>query len=223
MNLIKATPMASRESLLRIALWLALVTIGYNVAEGLISIYFGISDETLSLLGFGIDSLVEVISGAGILHMVMKLRSSGDESKDAFERNALRITGAAFMLLAAGLVAGAVLNIIAGSAPVTTVPGIIISSISILTMYFLMRYKLIIGRKLESDAIVADAMCTRTCFYLSIILLASSLLYEFFRISYIDIAGSLGIAYFAVKEGIEAFQKAAGKNTCGCGDSCHTV
>jgi divalent metal cation (Fe/Co/Zn/Cd) transporter len=214
------TDQVERGKLLKTAFWLAIITIVYNVAEGLISIYFGISDETLSLLGFGVDSLVEVISGMGILHMVIRLRKTGNDSKDAFETRALRITGFAFYLLTAGLVAGAAMNIIYEHEPVTTVPGIVISLLSIATMYFLMRYKLTVGRKLGSDAIVADANCTKTCFYLSIILLASSLLYEFFKISYIDVAGSLGIAYFAFREGRESFQKAKGKSHCGCDDSC---
>ena len=213
--------MNNRKKALRIALYLAIVTIAYNIAEGLISIWFGLSDETLSLLGFGIDSLVEVISGTGILHMVYKLRSTGDESQDAFERNALKITGFSFLMLATGLLGGATLNIISGAKPETTIPGIIISVISILTMFILMKAKISIGKELNSDAIVADAMCTRTCFYLSIILLLSSLLYEAFKISYIDIAGSLLIAYFALREGLEAFEKAAGKKTCACADNCH--
>lgn len=208
--------MENKQKLLNIALWLAIITIVYNVAEGLISIYFGLSDETLSLLGFGIDSMVEVISGTGILHMLIKLRKTGDESQDIFERRALRITGFAFIILVAGLLSGSVINIMTDSRPQTTIPGIIISILSISTMYLLMKYKLVIGKKLGSDAIVADANCTKTCFYLSIILLVSSLLYEFFRVPYIDIAGSLGIAYFAIREGIEAFQKAAGKKSCAC-------
>jgi divalent metal cation (Fe/Co/Zn/Cd) transporter len=212
----------SKEKLLNRAFWLAIVTIVYNIVEGIVSIGFGINDETLSLLGFGVDSLVEVISGTGILHMVIKLRRTGDDSRGLFEQKALKITGSAFMLLTAGLIIGSVLNIISGHTPSTTLPGIIISSISILTMYFLMKYKLIIGKKLESDAIIADALCTRTCFYLSIILLVSSLLYEFFKIPYIDVAGSLGIAYFAFREGLEAFQKARGSN-CSCGKNCHSV
>jgi len=212
---------SERKRLYKIALWLAIITIVYNVLEGLVSIYYGISDEALSLLGFGVDSLVEVISGAGILHLVIKLRKTGDESRDVFERRALIITGSAFMLLTAGLVIGSVFNIIGNTAPSTTIPGVIISALSILTMYFLMKYKLVIGRKLNSDAIIADAYCTRTCFYLSIILLLSSVLYDFFKISYIDVAGSLGIAYFAFREGLESFQKAKGKKTCSCGDTCH--
>jgi divalent metal cation (Fe/Co/Zn/Cd) transporter len=217
----RISPQDKRQKLLKTAFWLAIITIVYNVAEGLVSIYYGLTEETLSLLGFGIDSLVEVISGAGVLHMVIKLQKTGDESRDSFERIALRITGFSFILLTVGLVIGAVLNIVNENEPQTTIPGIIISTLSILTMYFLMKYKLLVGKRLNSDAIIADAHCTKTCFYLSIILLASSLLYEFFKISYIDIAGSLGIAYFALREGIEAFQKAAGKKSCSCGDECH--
>ncbi len=213
--------MNDRQRLYKVALWLAIITIVYNVLEGLISIFYGISDETLSLLGFGIDSLVEVISGAGILHLVIKLRKTGDESHDVFERRALRITGSAFMLLTAGLLLGSAFNLIGDKSPSTTIPGVVISIASILTMYFLMKYKLIIGRRLNSDAIIADAFCTKTCFYLSIILLISSALYELFKIPYIDIAGSLGIAYFAFREGLESFQKAKGKKSCSCSDTCH--
>ena len=206
----------NREKLLRTALWLAIITITYNIAEGIISISYGLSDETLALLGFGIDSFVEVISGIGILHMVLRMQKSDVENRDAFERRALRITGFSFYLLTAGLIAGAVLNIIQDSRPDTTIPGVIIAMISILTMWFLMKAKLNVGRKLNSDAIIADAHCTRTCFYLSLILLTASSLYEIFQIGYIDIIGSLGIAYFAFREGREAFEKAKGKLSCSC-------
>jgi divalent metal cation (Fe/Co/Zn/Cd) transporter len=70
---------------------------------------------------------------------------------------------------------------------------------------------------LNSEAILADAHCTRTCIYLSVVLLASSLLYEFFRIPYVDVAGSLGIAWFAYAEGRESLEKAKqNKLSCGC-------
>jgi divalent metal cation (Fe/Co/Zn/Cd) transporter len=207
----------NREKLLRAALWLAVITIAYNAIEGIISIAFGLSDDTLALLGFGIDSFVEVISGVGILHMVMRMQRSEPDKNDQFERNALRITGFSFMLLTAGLVAGSVINLIHDNKPDTTVPGIIISTVSILTMWALMKAKLKVGKKLNSDAIIADAHCTQTCFYLSIILLMASGLFEIFQIGYFDIAGSIGIAYFAFREGLEAFGKARGKISCHCG------
>lgn len=208
--------------LIRTAIILSIITIAYNVIEGLISIYFGMEDETLALFGFGADSFVEVISGIGILHMVLRMKRSPIEQRDGFERQALKITGFSFYLLVLGLIVGSVLNIIGDTKPETTLVGIIISSISIATMYFLMKAKLKVGKALNSDAIIADANCTKTCFYLSMILLASSLLYEFTGIGYIDIAGSLGIAWFAFKEGKEALDLAkSGNLSCCCESDCH--
>jgi len=206
---------------LTVALWLGILTVVYNIIEGLVSVYFGNSDGTLVLTGFGFDSFVEVISGIGILHMVLRMQHSEIKDHDKFERLALRITGVSFLLLAAGLVTGCVFDLVEGSVPDTTIPGIIIAMVSILTMYFLMQYKLKAGKALNSDAILADANCTRTCLYLSFILLASSLLYHFFKIPYIDIAGSLGIAWFALSEGLESLEKAKNNQlTCSCGGNC---
>lgn len=211
----------SVTSLLTLAFILALVTIFYNLAEGIISIIFGIQDETLALLGFGTDSFVEVISGIGIAHMVVRMHRGKVEEHDKFERLALRITAFSFFLLTAGLVTGAGINIIQGSHPSTTLPGVIIALISIATMYFLMHTKLQTGRALNSQAIIADARCTQSCFYLSIVLLLSSGLYELFRIPYIDVAGSLAIAWFAFREGREALEKVReNKIACGCGTEC---
>ena len=199
------------------ALWLSVITVVYNIIEGLVSVYFGSADDTLVLLGFGVDSFVEVISGIGILHMVLRMQRSEIKDFDKFERLALRITGIAFIVLAIGLVAGSILNIVNKTKPETTFAGIIIAIISILSMYFLMNYKLKTGKALNSEAIIADAHCTKTCLYLSFILLASSLLYEFFKISYIDIIGSLGIAWYAFSEGRESLEKARkNKLSCGC-------
>ena len=211
-----------KNKILRIAFILSLITIIYNIAEGIISLYFGIDDETLSLLGFGTDSFVEVISGIGIAHMVLRMRYSKVNQRDKFERQALRITGFGFYILTIGIVVGAILSFIEGSKPETTWPGIIIATISILTMYFLMHYKLKIGKALESDAIIADANCTKSCLYLSVVLLVSSVAYEIFQIGYIDSIGSLGIAWFTFSEGRESFEKArSNKMACGCGESCN--
>ncbi|HEY6907454.1 MAG TPA: cation transporter [Ignavibacteriaceae bacterium] len=203
------------NKLLKRALILGIVTVAYNVIEGLVSIFFGANDDTLALLGFGVDSFVEVISGIGIVHMILRMKYSKVQERDKFERTALIINGSAFYLLTFGLIAGSVINIIKNVKPESTLAGIIISVISIGTMYFLMQAKLKVGRELKSDAIIADANCTKTCFYLSFILLFSSLLYEIFRIGYFDILGSLGIAYYAFKEGRESFEKSK-SNTLEC-------
>ncbi|GHA71447.1 cation transporter [Pontibacter akesuensis] len=205
--------------LLKTAFILSMITIVYNLAEGVVSVYFGLEDDTLSLLGFGLDSFVEVISGIGIAHMVWRMQHEDLTERSKFEKRALQVTGTSFYLLTAGLVVGAILNLMEGSAPETTVTGIIVSAVSICTMFFLMRYKLSVGHKLNSAPIIADANCTKACFYLSILLLVASGLYELFHIGYIDILGSLGIAYFAFKEGKESWEKAgAASLSDSCGD-----
>lgn len=196
------------------AYWAALITIFYNILEGVISVSFGYSDETLSLFGFGLDSFVEVISGLGIFHMIIRTNRN-QEKRDLFEKNALRITGTSFYLLTAGLVITAILNIVNKSQPSTTFWGIVISIISIFTMSLLVHFKMSIGKRLNSDSLISDANCTKTCIYLSIVLLVASILFEVFKIGYIDSIGALGIAYYALKEGKEAFEKASGKS-CEC-------
>ena len=90
-----------------------------------------------------------------------------------------------------------------------------------MTMYWLMKSKLSVGRQLKSDAIIADANCTKTCFYLSFILLAASLIYELFGIGFVDILGTLGIAYYAYKEGKESLEKAK-TGRLACCDECES-
>lgn len=198
---------------------LALVTIGYNVLEGVVSVWFGIDDETLSLFGFGVDSFIEVISAVGVWHMIRRIRENDGARRDEFEQRALRITGSAFYLLAAALVASAALNAAGGHAPRTTVAGIVISLLSISFMWLLIRLKTDVGRRLGSAAILADAACSRACMYLSLVLLAASLGYRLTGIGLLDSIGALGIAWFSFREGREAFGKARGEG-CSCSQGC---
>ena len=198
---------------------LSIITIGYNLIEGGVSTFFGASDETLALFGFGLDSFVEVLSGIGIAHMIYRMRRNAISERDGFEITALKITGTALYILAAGLIIGAVLAVVNKSEPETTLAGIIIAVLSILTMYFLYREKIKVGEELNSQPIISDAKCTKTCFYLSFILLASSLLYELWQIPYVDALGSVGIAWYAWKEGKEAFENAKSKSLS-CSSNC---
>jgi len=207
--------------LVSFALLLSIITIAYNILEGFISIFFGLNDDSLALFGFGVDSFVEVISGIGIFHMIIRMKRNPIIYRDKFERTALKITGFSFYLLSVGLIIGSVVMILNEVKPETTIFGIAISIISILTMYVLLHFKLKVGNELNSDAIIADANCTKTCFYLSFILLASSLSYEVFKIGYLDLAGSLGIAYFSFREGKESIEKSKStKLSCSCNDNC---
>lgn len=220
METISFSVRRDRTQLYRFAYILAVITVFYNIAEGLVSVFFGLEDETIALFGFGLDSFVEVISGIGIWHMIRRIRNNhANADPDHFEQQALRITGTAFYLLSTGLVIVGLVNLIQGHRPETTLWGIIVSAVSIITMWLLVHYKLKTGKGLNSDAIIADANCTKTCLYLSFVLLVASVGYEFTGIGSLDSIGAFFIAWFSFKEGREAFEKAAGK-MCGCQGNC---
>ncbi|HND48916.1 MAG TPA: cation transporter [Anaerolineales bacterium] len=202
----------------QVALWLAFFTIFYNFAEGLISTYFGAQDETLTLFGFGVDSFIEVASGVGILAMIFRIRQNPNTSRSQFEQTALRITGTSFYLLAAGLGITGIYNLFTVHKPATTLPGLIISLVSITVMWALVLGKRKVGHALHSAPILADANCTMVCIYMSVILLASSLIYQFTGFGRIDSLGAFGLIYFSINEGKEAFEKAANVNALCCDD-----
>jgi divalent metal cation (Fe/Co/Zn/Cd) transporter len=204
------------EKLYQKAYFLSLFTIFYNLVEGVVSMFLGYEDETLALFGFGVDSFIEVMSGIGIAIMIQRIKQNPVSSKSEFEIKALKITGTAFYLLSAGLLVGIVLALVNHHKPETTFWGVIISLISIAVMVWLMNAKKSTGKKLHSDPIISDANCTRVCVYMSIVLLVSSLIYEFTGFAYADIIGVAGLIYFSVSEGKEAFEKAKGKSRDCC-------
>lgn len=205
-----------KQRLYKIAFGLAVFTILYNIIEGLVSVYFGYEDESLTLFGFGVDSFIEVVSGLGIAHMIIRIQHQSECNRDNFERTALKITGYSFYVLVVGLLATGFYNLWIGHKPETTFWGVIISLISIVVMLFLIYGKQKVGKQLNSDAIMADAACTKVCIYMSVVLLASSLIYEFTGFIYIDIIGSFGLAWFSIKEGRECFEKVKSNKHCSC-------
>ncbi len=198
------------SNLYQYALWLAIFTIAYNLLEGLVSIYFGTHDETLTLFGFGVDSFIEVISGMGILAMVIRIRQNPDSPRGPFEQTALRVTGWGFYVLAIGLLVTAVYNLFTAHKPTTTLSGAIISLISILAMWALVTAKRKVGRTLNSAPILADANCTLVCIYMSLVLLAASLIYQLTGFGFVDSLGAIGLIYFSYHEGRESLEKARG-------------
>jgi len=198
------------ENLYKQANYLALFTISYNLVEGAASVWFGVADETLSLFGFGVDSLIEVISAIGIWHLLRRIRNNSGEARDDFEQHALRITGAAFYFLTAGLLATAGINLYEGRKPESTFWGIVISIVSISLMWYLIQQKTKVGHALDSPAILADAACSRACLYLSLVLMLSSIGYALTGLAFLDAIGAILISWLTFREGREAFGKARG-------------
>jgi divalent metal cation (Fe/Co/Zn/Cd) transporter len=206
-----------KVNLLQVALWLSFFTIIANLIEGGFSTIIGAQDETLALFGFGIDSFIEVFSAIGITVMIMRITRNPGSFRSRFEVTALRMTGISFYVLAIGLVATSIYTMISKKHPESTLGGVIISVISLSVMIFLYRSKKRVGTQLQSDAIIADANCTKACIYMSIVLLISSAAYALTGFASLDVLGAIGIAYFSFTEGKEAFEKAAGKVNC-CND-----
>lgn len=201
----------------KVALYLGYFTVAYNLLEGLVSVFFGVQDETLTLFGFGIDSFIEVLSGVGIIAMILRIQRNPGMPRSDFERTALRITGTSFYLLAAGLFASVIVNILTKHKPETTMPGVIIALISIATMWALVAAKRKVGRALASAPILADANCTLVCVYMSLVLLAASFIYQLTGFGFVDSLGALGLIFFSAREGGESFKKAKGME-CECED-----
>jgi len=200
----------------QLALGLSIFTIIYNTLEGVVSIFIGAHDETLTLFGFGLDSIIEVISGIGIFIMIRRIQQKVDSSKSKGEIIALKITGYSFYVLIALLLISSVTAIITHHHPITTIWGVIIAVISITVMLILARLKINTGRRLESKAIIADGNCTMVCVYMSVVLLVSSLLYHWTHLAYLDVVGSLGLCWFCYSEGKEALDGALYIEKDGC-------
>jgi len=190
-------------------------TIIYNLIEGVVAMGVGASDETLALFGFGVDSFIEVISAVGIWHMIRRINDNNGNTRDEFEQRALKITSGSFYALSAGLVVTAILNIYMEHKPENTVWGIVISLISMTFMWFLIHQKTNVGKALNSEAMLADAACSKVCVYLSVVLFVASIGFEITGIGYLDSIGALLIAWMSWKEGRESFDKAKG-GSCGC-------
>jgi divalent metal cation (Fe/Co/Zn/Cd) transporter len=197
------------------AIVLAIITIAYNILEGVVSVYFGIADDQLSLMGFGFDSFIETMSAIGVLLMLLRTLKYHKTGKNKYEKSALRITSTGFFILSVMLIISVIIRFKTEDYPKSTLAGIIISLLSIVSMILLVFYKLREGKKLESDALNADARCNIVCVYMSAVLLITSILVEFFDVCWFDLIGTLGIVYFSVKEGVEAWRKSNGK-TCSC-------
>ncbi len=204
------------SQLYKTAFGLAIFTIIYNLIEGSVATFIGFTDESLTLFGFGIDSFIETVSGFGILRMVTRIQLNPNSNRDQYERAALKITGFSFYALVLGLLATCIYNIYTKHTPETTFFGVIIALVSILIMLALVYWKTRVGKALHSDAIIADADCTKVCIYMSVVLLISSALYEWIRWPYFDSIGALVLAYLAFKEGRECFEKATSDKLCGC-------
>lgn len=193
---------------LRRGLQLAYLTVGWNVVEGVIAVAAGVAAGSIALIGFGVDSFVETISGAVIIWR-LRAETGGNHDDDALERieeRAERLVGAAFLLLAAYVAFEAVRTLINQEPPDASPVGIALTSVSIVVMLWLARAKRRVGEALGSRAMIADAQQTYACWYLSVVALVGLALNALFGWWWADPVAALGITVLLVREGIEALK-----------------
>jgi divalent metal cation (Fe/Co/Zn/Cd) transporter len=196
---------------------LAWLTIGYNLIEGLVSVLFGVADDSISLLGFGLDSFIEVFSAVIVLWRLARESSScGANLGTERERIATRGIGLLFVLLAIVVTANSLHRLAGRLHPDTAVPGIVISALSLSFMYFLYRAKMKVALALDSKTLRSDAICSAACIWLSLVLLLGSAAWRFGGVWWADSVAAVIIALLILREGVENLRASWAREFTGC-------
>jgi len=211
MNIVGLT----RSDLVRRGQRLEYFTIGYNCLEGGVSIVAGLIAGSVSLVGFGLDSAIEVASGAALL---WRLHYDLDSARrEHVERTTLRIVGWCFVTLAAYIAYESGSTLIRQKAPERSMPGIMIAALSVVVMPLLARAKRRVASGIGSGAMHADSRQTDFCTYLSAILLGGLLLNAVLGWWWADPVAGLVMVPIIAKEGVDGVRGRA----CGCEGTGH--
>lgn len=201
-----------RTAFTRRATRLEYVTIAWNIVEGSVAVIAGAIAGSISLVGFGIDSFIEVTSGGALL---WRMSVDADvQRRERSEKRALRIVGVCFLALAVYIAYESATDLWFAKAPEHSIPGIVLACLSLAVMPLLSRAKRKVGRALGSAAMHADAKQTEFCTYLSAILLAGLLLNALFGLWWADPIAGLAMVPIIAKEGIDGVQGKACKYGC---------
>ena len=204
----------NRRDLVRRGQRLEYFTVVYNTLEGLVSIVAGAIAGSISLIGFGLDSLIEVTSGAALLWRFH--HDLNHSRREQVERTTLRIVGGCFVGLAAYVLYESGSTLIRHRAPERSIPGIIVAAASVVVMPILARAKRRIAAGISSGAMRADSRQADVCTYLSAILLGGLALNALAGWWWADPVAGLVMVPIIAKEGIDGLRGKACCDDCGC-------
>ena len=194
----------NRTQIVRHGRSLEYFTTTWNVLEGLVAVVAGALAGSISLIGFGIDSFIEVMSGAALL---WRMSVDADvQQRERNERRALKAVGACFLALAVYITYESAMDLWSKKVPEHSIPGIVLACVSLVVMPLLSRAKRKVGRALGSAAMHADAKQTEFCTYLSGILLVGLLLNALFGLRWADPVAGLVMVPIIAKEGVGGLQ-----------------
>ncbi|MBW1596304.1 cation transporter [Streptomyces sp. JJ38] len=194
---------ARRETLTRRIRLLVAVTIAYNVVEAVVAITVGTIASSTALIGFGLDSVIEVSSATAV---AWQFSAPDHAAREAREQRTLRIIALSFFALAAYVALDAVRALVGTGEAERSVPGIVLAALSLAVMPFLSAAQRRAGRELGSASAVADSQQTLLCTYLSAVLLVGLLLNATLGWAWADPIAALVIAAIAVREGRDAWR-----------------
>ncbi len=183
-------------------------TLIYNLFEAVLSIFFGFLAGSPALVGFGLDSIVESLSGSVLIWRLHQHEGLSEEREERIERRAIKLVSVTFFILAVWILYESLETLYTSEAPKASIPGIVIATASMIIMPVLSFLKVRTGKEIGSKALVADAKETMVCAVLSVALLLGLGLNALFGWWWADPVTGLFIALFLIKEGIEQWREA---------------
>jgi divalent metal cation (Fe/Co/Zn/Cd) transporter len=217
-------PVSARSNQVRLGVWIELVTIVWMTIEASVALSVGLATRSVSLQGFGADSIIELVAGGILLwRLLVEQRSGSVERIERAERWASSITAISLFALACYIVGDSAFTLVTRNQPEASWWGVGLAVAAAIIMPLLWQGKRRVAKRIGSRALKADAACSITCAYMSLTLLAGLLLNRTFGWWWADPLAALALVYFLVQEGREALHQARTGETCGCcagEDSC---
>jgi len=195
------------DKLYKKALHLEYFTVSYNIIEAIVSIVFGRIANSIALVGFGLDSIVESLSGFVLIWRLRKHKKISREEEERIEKKAMKFVAMTFFALGLYILYQSIKKLVFKEIPDPSLPGIIIATVSIIVMPVLTLQKYRTGMQIKSNALIADSKETLACAFLSIALLlglGSNYLFGFWQA---DAIVGLIIVTFLFKEGIKGWKE----------------
>ena len=212
-------PASKRLGDVRLGVWIELTTILWMTIEASVAITVGFATRSVSLQGFGMDSIVELIAGGILLwRLLVEQRGGSIERIEYAERRASWVTALSLFALALYIVGDSALTFLTRTRPEASWWGVGLAVAAAIIMPLLWQGKLRVAKRIGSAALKADAACSVTCAYMSLTLLVGLFLNRIFGWWWADPLAALVLIYFLVQEGREALHEARTGETCSCGE-----
>ncbi len=189
------------------ALLLSYFTVAYNILEGIVSILAGSLADSIALIGFGLDSFIESLSGFIMIWRFRKYGGISEEEEEKIEKRAVRYVAYTFLILAAYILYESIKKLYLHESPDPSLFGIIIAIVSIVVMPVLFHLKYKTGKAINSPSLVADSKQTLACVFLSVALLFGLVLNYFYGLWQADPIVGLIIVIFLIREGLSMLKE----------------